>query len=125
MKSPRRTFIKTMGASATGITIGATAGSTASCASPVAKKEGNDGQILFIGDNIALADTPHGKVKGYQLIVWLHGGGFVNGNGIEQGGYNGENLTRRGSQKGIAGCIGRLEYPKCLECLKYLKYLQD
>jgi para-nitrobenzyl esterase len=28
--------------------------------------------------------------------VWLHGGGFVNGNGIEQDGYNGENLTRRG-----------------------------
>jgi para-nitrobenzyl esterase len=30
------------------------------------------------------------------VIVWLHGGGFVNGNGIEQDGYNGENLARFG-----------------------------
>jgi para-nitrobenzyl esterase len=174
-----------MGAGAAGLAIGATAGSAVSCASPAAKKEENDGQVLFIGDNIALADTQYGKVKGYQLrgvyyflgipygaetsgsnrfmppqkpkpwtdvfpavwwgnsapqimekryaniyasfadhwnyddvsedclrlnvftpavndgkkrpvIVWLHGGGFVNGNGIEQDGYNGENLTRRG-----------------------------
>ena len=185
MTSTRRIFVKTMGAGAAGLAIGATAGSAASCASPVAKKEEDDGQVLFIGDNIALADTQYGKVKGYQLrgiyyflgipygadtsgsnrfmpprkpnpwtdvfpavwwgnsapqimekryaniyasfadhwnyddvsedclrlnvftpavndgikrpvIVWLHGGGFVNGNGIEQDGYNGENLARRG-----------------------------
>src|SRR6185295_159446 len=30
------------------------------------------------------------------VIVWLHGGGFVNGNGIEQDGYSGENLARFG-----------------------------
>jgi len=30
------------------------------------------------------------------VLVWLHGGGFVNGNGIEQDGYNGENLARQG-----------------------------
>jgi para-nitrobenzyl esterase len=34
--------------------------------------------------------------KKRPVIVWLHGGGFVNGNGIEQDGYNGENLSRRG-----------------------------
>jgi len=185
MKSPRRTFIKTMGAGAAGLAIGAAAGSSVSCSSPAPKKEDDDGQVLFIGDNIALADTLYGKVKGYQLrgiyyflgipygadtsgpnrflppqkpkpwtdifpavwwgnsapqimekryaniyasfadhwnyddvsedclrlnvftpavndgkkrpvIVWLHGGGFVNGNGIEQDGYNGENLARRG-----------------------------
>jgi para-nitrobenzyl esterase len=185
MKSPRRDFIKTLGAGAAGLTFGAAASSTASCASPVVKKEEEDGQILFIGDSIAVADTQYGKVKGYQLrgifyflgipygadtsgpnrfmppqkpkpwtdvfpavwwgnsapqimekryantwssfadhwnyddvsedclrlnvftpaindgkkrpvIVWLHGGGFVNGNAIEQDGYNGENLARKG-----------------------------
>lgn len=30
------------------------------------------------------------------VLVWLHGGGFVNGNGIEQDGYHGENLARAG-----------------------------
>jgi para-nitrobenzyl esterase len=29
-------------------------------------------------------------------LVWLHGGGFTNGNGIEQDGYHGENLSKRG-----------------------------
>jgi para-nitrobenzyl esterase len=39
----------------------------------------------------ALAD---GKKR--QVLVWLHGGGYTNGNGIEQDGYNGENLSRKG-----------------------------
>jgi para-nitrobenzyl esterase len=30
------------------------------------------------------------------VIVWLHGGGYSSGNGIEQDGYNGENLARFG-----------------------------
>ncbi len=34
--------------------------------------------------------------KKRPVMVWLHGGGFTNGNGIEQDGYNGENLTRKG-----------------------------
>lgn len=29
------------------------------------------------------------------VLVWLHGGGFAKGNGIEQDGYNGENIVRR------------------------------
>lgn len=180
MKSNRRNFIRTMGAGATGLALG-----TASSCSQAAPKKEEDGQVLFIGDNIALAETQYGKVKGYQLrginyflgipygadtsgtnrfmppqkpkpwdnvfpavwwgntapqnmerryansysswadhwnyddvsedclrlnvftpgindgkkrpvMFWLHGGGFTNGNGIEQDGYNGENFARKG-----------------------------
>lgn len=31
------------------------------------------------------------------VMVWLHGGGYTNGNGIEQDGYMGENLARKGN----------------------------
>ncbi|GAB3726117.1 carboxylesterase/lipase family protein [Spirosoma lituiforme] len=31
------------------------------------------------------------------VVVWLHGGGFVNGNAIEQDGYHGENIARLGN----------------------------
>lgn len=30
------------------------------------------------------------------VLLWLHGGGYTNGNGIEHDGYNGENLARAG-----------------------------
>lgn len=185
MKSTRRKFFQTMGAGAAGLTLGTTAVSLASCAAPDKKNGDEDGQILFIGDNIALAETQYGKVKGYQLrginyflgipygadtsganrfmppqkpepwtdifpavwwgntapqimekryanayasfadhwnyddvsedclrinvftpaindgkkrpvLVWLHGGGFTNGNGIEQDGYYGENFCKLG-----------------------------
>lgn len=32
--------------------------------------------------------------KKRPVLVWLHGGGYRNGNGIEQDGYNGENFSR-------------------------------
>lgn len=185
MKSNRRTFIQNLGAGAAGLTLGTTAVSMTSCA-PAPKAEAEDGQILFIGDDIALADTQYGKVKGYQLrginyflgipygadtsgvnrfmppqkpkpwtdvlpavwwgnsapqtmdrkyansyasfadhwnyddvsedclklnvftpaindgvkrpvMVWIHGGGFTAGNGIEQDGYYGENFSRKGN----------------------------
>jgi para-nitrobenzyl esterase len=31
------------------------------------------------------------------VMLWLHGGGYTNGNGIEHDGYNGENLARLGN----------------------------
>jgi para-nitrobenzyl esterase len=40
--------------------------------------------------------TPALDNKKRPVVVWLHGGGFVNGNGIEQDGYHGENLARFG-----------------------------
>lgn len=185
MKSDRRKFFKTMGAGAAGFTLGSATLSMASCKGATSVETRNDEQVLFIGDNIALADTIYGKVKGYQLrgiyyflgmpygadtsganrfmppqkpapwndifpavwwgntapqnmekryanvyasfvdhwnyddvsedclrlnvftpgindgkkrpvMVWLHGGGFTNGNGIEQDGYYGENFSRHG-----------------------------
>jgi len=185
MNSNRRNFLKTMGTGATGLALGTAAISASGCASPGPKPEESDGPVLFIGENIALADTQYGKVRGYQLrgiyyflgipygadtsgqnrfmppqkpkpwtdifpavwwgnsapqimekryanvyssfidhwnyddvsedclrlnvltpaindgkkrpvIVWLHGGGFTNGNAIEQDGYHGENLAKKG-----------------------------
>ena len=37
------------------------------CASQGAKSSEDDGQVLFIGDNIAIAQTEYGKVKGYIM----------------------------------------------------------
>lgn len=65
MKTTRRKFFQTAGAGAAGLTIGASALGMASCTTT--KGEDDDGQVLFIGDNIALADTQYGKVKGYLL----------------------------------------------------------
>ena len=182
MKSQRREFIKTIGAGATGFAL---AGTATACSSGAAKVEKEDGPVLLIGENIAVADTEYGKVRGYILrgihyflgipygadtsgpnrfmppqkpkpwndvfpavwwgntapqimekryansyssfidhwnyddvsedclrlnvftpaladgkkrpvMVWLHGGGFTNGNAIEQDGYNGENFSRKG-----------------------------
>ncbi len=156
-----------------------------SCSPPQEQVSTEDGQILFVGDDIAIIDTEYGKVRGFILrgiytflgipygadtcgknrfmppqkpepwsdtypaiwwgdsapqmmadryadayrsfidhwnydaisenclrinvwtpgikdnkkrpvLVWLHGGGFRAGNGIEQDGYHGENLSRRG-----------------------------
>jgi para-nitrobenzyl esterase len=34
--------------------------------------------------------------KKRPVMFWIHGGGFTNGNAVEQDGYNGENLARSG-----------------------------
>jgi para-nitrobenzyl esterase len=65
MKTDRRRFFQTMGAGAAGLTIGAGALSVSSCKSSGASENGDDGQIMFIGDNIAVADTVYGKVRGF------------------------------------------------------------
>ena len=184
MKTNRRNFFQTMGVGAAGFGLATTLPLT-SCAVPAESATAEDDeQILFIGDDIAIADTAYGKVKGFILrgitqfrgipygadtsgknrfmppqkpeswddikptvwwgntapqlmdgryanayssfvdhwnyddvsedclklnvwtpaldgnkrpvLVWLHGGGYTNGNGIEQDGYMGENLSRKG-----------------------------
>lgn len=186
MKSNRRKFFKTVGAGAAGLGL-ASALPLSSCAgsSEQTKSNDDDGQVLFIGDDIAITDTVYGKVQGFihkdvyhfrgipygadtggknrfmppqkpepwsnvfpavwwgnsapqildnqfsrpyasfadcwnydavsedclrlnvwtkgladggkrPVIMWLHGGGFSAGNGIEQDGYKGENLSRKG-----------------------------
>ena len=180
MKTNRRKFIQNAGLSAAA--LGVTAPGLASVAKDNTDK---DGQVLLIGDNIAVANTAYGKVKGFVLrgintflgipygadtsganrfmppqkpkpwtevlpavwwgntapqnmerryanvygsfidhwnyddvsedclklnvwtpaindgkkrpvMVWLHGGGYTNGNAIEQDGYHGENFSRKG-----------------------------
>ena len=44
--------------------------------------------------NIWTPGIKDGKKR--PVMFWLHGGGFTNGNGIEQDGYHGENLSRKG-----------------------------
>ena len=52
------------------------------------------------------------------VMVWLHGGGFVAGNGQEHPGYDGENLSRRGDvvvvslnhRLGVVGYLNLAEY---------------
>jgi len=63
MKSNRRKFIRNLGAGAAGLTFGPSAIAMASGVSSPAREE--DGQILFIGDNIAIAETTNGKVRGF------------------------------------------------------------
>jgi para-nitrobenzyl esterase len=41
--------------------------------------------------------TPANDAKKRPVLFWIHGGGFTNGNGIEQDGYNGENFARMGN----------------------------
>ncbi len=40
--------------------------------------------------------TPDTDSKKRPVLVWLHGGGYTNGNAIEQDGYHGENIARLG-----------------------------
>jgi para-nitrobenzyl esterase len=65
MKSNRRKFIQNLGTGAAGLTFGTSALSPTSFSSTSGKKEDDDGQILFIGENIAVADTSNGKVRGF------------------------------------------------------------
>jgi para-nitrobenzyl esterase len=65
MRSNRLKFIKTLGAGAAGLTLGTSAISLNSETTPPVKKKDEDGQILFIGDNIAVTETTYGKVRGF------------------------------------------------------------
>jgi para-nitrobenzyl esterase len=65
MKTNRRHFFQSLGAGAAGVGMLSplTLSSCASSADTV--EEDEDGQIIFIGDQIALAETTHGKVRGF------------------------------------------------------------
>jgi para-nitrobenzyl esterase len=70
MSSNRRDFIQKMGTGAMG--LGLASPFTNSGASPGTGKSGpynkkDDGQVLFIGDNIAVAETTSGKVRGFIM----------------------------------------------------------
>src|SRR6185436_3298384 len=68
MKSNRRKFFRTVGTGVAGMTVGGSAGESAlAAAAPKANPNGDDGPVLLIGDTIALADTQHGRVRGYVL----------------------------------------------------------
>jgi para-nitrobenzyl esterase len=183
MKANRRRFMQALGTGSAGVAMSAAASAAGPAKGTV---KSNDGQLLLVGDNIAVANTEYGKVRGYVLrgihhflgmpygadtsganrfmppqkpkpwtdvfpalwwgnsapqnmdnryankfasfrdhwnyddvsedclrinvftpaindgkkrpvLFWIHGGGFVNGNGIEQDGYNGENFARLGN----------------------------
>ena len=54
-----------LGAGAAGMTIASGALTMSSCKPVTGSKKEDDGQIMFIGDNIAVADTAYGKVRGF------------------------------------------------------------
>jgi para-nitrobenzyl esterase len=64
MKTDRRKFIQTIGAGTAGLTVSTSIISGSSCSSSSNQTE-EDGQIIFIGDNIAIAETTYGKVRGF------------------------------------------------------------
>ncbi|MEN2280854.1 carboxylesterase family protein [Algoriphagus sp. SE2] len=184
MKNNRREFFKKVGVGTAGLGLATTIPFSASAKSSNSTQDAPSGQFLQIGDDIAVANTDSGKIRGYILndvytflgvpygadtsgknrfmppqkpekwtgikptiwwgntapqimdnryanpdysfadhwnyddvsedclrlnvwtpaldnkkrpvLVWLHGGGFTNGNGIEQDGYHGENISKNG-----------------------------
>jgi para-nitrobenzyl esterase len=68
MRSNRREFFQTVGAGAAGLSVG-TAGilSSTACSPAEPAEVAEDGPALLVGDNIAVADTTYGKVRGYVL----------------------------------------------------------
>lgn len=64
MKANRRHFMQTLGTSSAGLAMG-----TAALTAPpeIAAAKGTDGPVLLVGDNIAVANTQYGKVRGYVL----------------------------------------------------------
>ena len=73
MGSNRRTFFKTLGAGAAGLTLKtATTSAAAGQAEKRAAKADLDGPVLRVGDDIAVSETTSGKVRGYQLRGVYH-----------------------------------------------------
>ena len=60
----RRRFFRTLGAGAAGVTLPRESGGRGAHGHDAAK---DDGPALQVGENIAVADTKHGRVRGYVL----------------------------------------------------------
>src|SRR5215217_4646120 len=69
MRTNRRKFLGTVGTGAAALSLTNTAGEAAPKAQPRAAtlRRDPDAPILQIGDSIAVADTSHGKIRGYIL----------------------------------------------------------
>lgn len=65
MKTNRRNFIQALGVGTAGVTTGLSL--TACAGNAAANSESADDQILFVGDDIAIANTVYGKVQGLLL----------------------------------------------------------
>jgi len=66
MKNNRRDFFKKIGVGTAGLGLASTIPFT-SCASDSKEALDSDEQFLQIGDDIAIAETTQGKVRGYLL----------------------------------------------------------
>ena len=66
MKTKRREFLQKLGAGTTGLGLASSFALAPSAASAEANEK-EDGQVLFIGDNIAVADTAYGRVRGFIM----------------------------------------------------------
>ena len=66
MRSNRRRFVQAFGTGAAGMTIGGRVRASASARTDKTGME-DDGPVLQIGDDIAVTDTQHGRVRGYVL----------------------------------------------------------
>src|SRR5579863_8524485 len=72
MKSKRRDFLQTMATGAIGLGLPSFVLAPLAASATIKKTknphgENDDGQVLFIGDDIALAETTNGKVRGFIL----------------------------------------------------------
>ena len=63
MQSNRRRFFKAVAGGAAGVALG----SKALAAPPKTGAREDEGPVLLVGDTIAVAETQHGKVRGYVL----------------------------------------------------------
>ncbi len=66
MKTKRREFIQMLGSSTTGLGL-ASSFAFVSTDAGAAAPDKEDDQVLFIGDNIAVADTTYGRVRGFVM----------------------------------------------------------
>jgi para-nitrobenzyl esterase len=67
MRSKRREFLQTIGASAAGLTLATPSPSTGLTTPLTPPAPEADGPVLLVGDKIAVTDTAYGQVRGYVL----------------------------------------------------------